>query len=150
MCRTALNKTGIPGYRYCMNPYVGCAHGCLYCYASFMCRFTGHREKWGEFVDVKVNFPDVLARQLERSRSHPEGKVLIGTVTDAGIGEILMDHLNPYPAVVHRMKAAYREHFPDALPDLESYLESPGIYREMIGGRVDHLGGIIGCRPDFV
>ncbi|NMC27856.1 MAG: hypothetical protein GYA42_06885, partial [Syntrophomonadaceae bacterium] len=62
-CKTALNKTGIPGYQYCMNPYVGCTHACVYCYASFMCRFTGHSEPWGEFLDVKVNFPSVLAKQ---------------------------------------------------------------------------------------
>lgn len=81
-CRSALNRTGIPGYEFCLNSYVGCAHACLYCYASFMCRFTDHRENWGEFLDVKVNFPDVLAKQL-RSRTRPEGKVLLGTVTDA-------------------------------------------------------------------
>ncbi len=39
-----------------MNPYGGCTHGCVYCYASFMCRYTGHEEEWGTFLDVKVNF----------------------------------------------------------------------------------------------
>ena len=81
-CRSALNRTKIPGYDYCMNPYVGCTHGCVYCYASFMCRFTDHRGNWGEFLDFKINFPDVLARQLG-GRSRRKGKVLVGTVTDA-------------------------------------------------------------------
>lgn len=40
---------------YALNPYVGCQHACSYCYARFMKRFTGHREPWGSFVDVKVN-----------------------------------------------------------------------------------------------
>ena len=31
--------------------YVGCTHGCQYCYASFMKRFTGHAEPWGTFLD---------------------------------------------------------------------------------------------------
>ena len=44
-----------------------------------MKRFTGHSEPWGEFVDVKVNAPQVLARQIKRPK---EGSVLIGTVTD--------------------------------------------------------------------
>ena len=79
MSRTVLTKTGIEGYSYCINPYVGCQHGCRYCYASFMKRFTGHSEPWGEFVDVKINAPQVLARQLQRPK---EGSVLIGTVTD--------------------------------------------------------------------
>lgn len=79
LAKTILTKTGIEGYDYCINPYVGCAHGCRYCYASFMKRFTGHLEPWGEFVDVKVNAPEVLRRQLRRARV---GSVLIGTVTD--------------------------------------------------------------------
>ncbi|HVP66448.1 MAG TPA: radical SAM protein [Anaeromyxobacteraceae bacterium] len=77
--RTVLTKTRIPGSEYCVNPYVGCAHGCSYCYASFMKRFTGHAEPWGGFVDVKVNAPEVLRRQLARAR---RGSVLVGTVTD--------------------------------------------------------------------
>jgi DNA repair photolyase len=44
-----------------------------------MKRFTGHGEPWGEFVDVKINAPQVLARQIKRPK---EGSVLIGTVTD--------------------------------------------------------------------
>ena len=82
-CRAALNPTGIPGFDYCMNPYTGCTHACIYCYASFMCRFTDHREPWGEFLDAKANFPEVLAKQRDSRRKHPEGRVLIGTVTDA-------------------------------------------------------------------
>jgi len=77
--RTILTKTGIPSFDYCINPYVGCGHGCRYCYASFMKRFTGHREPWGEFVDVKVNAPQVLRRQLKRARP---GTVLLSSVTD--------------------------------------------------------------------
>lgn len=77
--KTVLTKTGIPGYDWCLNPYVGCEHGCRYCYASFMRRFTGHAEPWGGFVDAKVNAPEVLRRQLRRVR---RGSVLVGTVTD--------------------------------------------------------------------
>lgn len=86
-CKSALNKTKIPGYDYCMNPYVGCTHGCVYCYASFMCRFTDHRENWGEFLDVKTNFPQVLVKQLGSAKVRLAGKVLLGTVTDAYLPE---------------------------------------------------------------
>lgn len=48
-----LTKSNLPASDYVINPYVGCSHGCKYCYASFMKRFTGHTEPWGEFVDVK-------------------------------------------------------------------------------------------------
>lgn len=77
--RSILTRTAISGFDYCLNPYVGCGHGCRYCYASFMKRFTGHQEPWGEFVDVKVNAPSLLESQLKRA---PPGLVAIGTVTD--------------------------------------------------------------------
>jgi len=51
----------VPGLRICRESYVGCSHGCVYCYAKFMKRFTGHRENWGEFVDVKINAPELVA-----------------------------------------------------------------------------------------
>ena len=64
-------------YDHVVNPYVGCQHGCAYCYARFMKRFTGHREPWGEFVDVKVNAPDVLRREITRKK--------IGSVWMSGV-----------------------------------------------------------------
>ena len=77
--KSVLTKSGIPGIDYCINPYVGCFHGCRYCYATFMKRFTGHQEPWGSFVDVKVNAPAILPKQLARAR---RGNVLISSVTD--------------------------------------------------------------------
>jgi DNA repair photolyase len=77
--KAILTKTAIASFDYCINPYVGCGHGCRYCYASFMKRFTGHLEPWGEFVDVKVNAPQVLKRQLKRAKP---GVVALSTVTD--------------------------------------------------------------------
>lgn len=77
--KTVLTRTAISGFDYCLNPYVGCGHGCRYCYASFMKRFTGHKEPWGEFVDVKVNAPSLLKQQLIRAK---QGVVAISTVTD--------------------------------------------------------------------
>jgi DNA repair photolyase len=77
--RSILSKSGIPGIAYCINPYVGCAHACTYCYATFMRRFTGHREPWGAFLDVKINAAALLARQLKTAR---EGTILMASVTD--------------------------------------------------------------------
>ncbi|MGQ9493282.1 MAG: radical SAM protein [Anaerolineae bacterium] len=79
-CKSALTRSGIGGVDYALNPYVGCQHGCVYCYAVFMKRFTGHHEEWGQFVDVRVNIPQVLAKQLKRAKP---GTVSLGTVTDA-------------------------------------------------------------------
>lgn len=74
--KNPLTKSDLPVSDYSLNPYVGCEHGCKYCYASFMKRFTGHEEPWGSFVDVKYWKP----------LAHPEryaGKeVFLGSVTD--------------------------------------------------------------------
>ena len=79
LAKTVLTKTAISGFDYCINPYVGCGHGCRYCYASFMKRFTGHLEPWGEFIDVKLNAPHLLRKQLKRAK---KGVVALSTVTD--------------------------------------------------------------------
>jgi DNA repair photolyase len=79
-CKSILTRSGIPSVDYAINPYVGCEHGCVYCYATFMKRFTGHQEEWGTFVDVRVNAARVLARQLQRTRP---ADINLGTVTDA-------------------------------------------------------------------
>ena len=74
--KDVITKSNLPVCDYALNPYVGCAHGCKYCYACFMKRLTGHEEPWGAFIDVKFWKPI----------SHPEkyaGKeIFIGSVTD--------------------------------------------------------------------
>lgn len=79
LCKSVLSRCGIPTIDYAVNPYRGCFHKCLYCYARFIKRFTGHKEDWGEFVDIKINAPQVLARELSRA---PKGLVSLSTVTD--------------------------------------------------------------------
>jgi DNA repair photolyase len=55
-------------FPYVINPYVGCQHHCLYCYAHFMKRFTGHKEPWGQFVDVKINAAELLQKEITRKK----------------------------------------------------------------------------------
>ena len=76
--KTILSKSQVADYA--VNPYVGCQHACAYCYAKFMKRFTGHRENWGEFVDVKINAPEVLVREVLKKKV---GRVWISGVCDA-------------------------------------------------------------------
>jgi DNA repair photolyase len=66
-------------YDYVINPYTGCQHGCTYCYARFMKRFTGHKEPWGEFVDVKINASDLLQVEIKRKK---RGSVWMSGVCD--------------------------------------------------------------------
>lgn len=74
-----LTKSRIPGIAYSLNPYVGCGFGCTYCYASFMKRFTQHEEPWSEFVDVKINAPELLQREILRAKP---GQIVMSLVTD--------------------------------------------------------------------
>lgn len=74
--KTMVVKSNLPASDYVVNPYIGCPHKCIYCYASFMKRFTKHREEWGDFLDVK-NFQIM-------GRNSLKGKVvLLSSVTDA-------------------------------------------------------------------
>lgn len=71
-----LTKSRLPASDYVINPYTGCPHGCKYCYAAFMRRFTGHKEPWGEFIDVKLCEKPINVQKLE-------GKsVFLSSVTD--------------------------------------------------------------------
>ncbi len=71
-CRSILSKSKLPGCDYVINPYVGCSHGCLWCYARFMKRYTGHEdEEWGSFVDAKINAPEVLIKEIRRLKGNP-------------------------------------------------------------------------------
>lgn len=87
-CKTALSKSFLPGLDYSLNPYTGCEHGCIYCYAPSTIRYSG-LEPWGAFVTAKTNIPAVLERELRKSKP---GVVGISTVTD------------PYQPVERRLK----------------------------------------------
>ena len=74
--KNIMTKSTLPVGGYSVNPYVGCSHGCKYCYASFMKRFTGHTEPWGTFLDVK-RWPEIKNPQKYKGQ-----RVVIGSVTD--------------------------------------------------------------------
>ena len=74
--KSIMTRSSLPVGGYSVNPYVGCTHGCKYCYASFMKRFTGHTEPWGTFLDVK-HWPEIRNPQKYRGQ-----RVVIGSVTD--------------------------------------------------------------------
>jgi DNA repair photolyase len=51
--KSVITKSNLPVCNYSVNLYTGCTHGCKYCYASFMKRFTGHEEDRETFLDIK-------------------------------------------------------------------------------------------------
>ena len=74
--KNIMTKSSLPVGGYSVNPYVGCTHACKYCYASFMKRFTGHKEEWGTFLDVK-HWPEI-----KNLKKYAGQRVVIGSVTD--------------------------------------------------------------------
>lgn len=79
-CKGIMNKSGIEGVDYAINPYIGCTHSCVYCYARFMTRWYHKGEKWGTFVDVKKNAVECLQKEVKNKRL---GTILLSSVTDA-------------------------------------------------------------------
>jgi DNA repair photolyase len=106
-CRGIMNRSGIEGVDYAINPYIGCGHGCIYCYARFMTRWYHQGERWGSFVDVKKNAAECLRAEAHKK---PVGTVLLSSVTDPyqpverkfkatrSLLEILRDH--PFPVEI--------------------------------------------------
>ena len=74
-CKRALSPSALPDMDYALNPYSGCEHGCVYCYAPEVT----HSE-WSNWrvVRVKANIVERLSKELP----NVDGIIGIGTVTD--------------------------------------------------------------------
>jgi len=76
--KSIITKSNIPQIDFVINPYTGCQHGCIYCYAEFMIRFTNHKgDKWGEFLDIKHFELDKIKPQKYDGK-----RILLSSVTD--------------------------------------------------------------------
>src|SRR2546428_12947397 len=80
--KSALNAVkGMP-FDWSLNPWRGCAHKCVYCFArAYHARYL-ERNVGSDFdsnVEVRVNVAEVLRAELRR---HREGSLAIGTATD--------------------------------------------------------------------
>ncbi len=78
LVRKLISQTKIPIARYVVNPYIGCGHGCKYCYAQFIGPFKNMNGIWGRDVYVKLNAVEVFERELYRAR----GTILFSSVCD--------------------------------------------------------------------
>ena len=82
-CRTALNRVTGMGFGWSLNPYMGCAHRCAFCYVRGFERRADRPsdERYGTNIRVKVNVVEVLRRELAR-RGWRRETVAIGAATD--------------------------------------------------------------------
>lgn len=81
--KSVLNRVAGMPFPWSINPYRGCYHQCVFCYARRTHTFLEDDgvERWGTRIYVKTNAPAVLRTELaKRSWSHET--VAIGTVTD--------------------------------------------------------------------
>src|SRR5919197_2892858 len=106
--KTALNRVQGMGFKWSLNPYAGCPHRCTYCFAVryWVDADRGTPADFGAHQIVKVNLPELLARELARPRLRGE-EVVVGTATDPYQPaearfrltrrslELLRDHGNP-------------------------------------------------------
>jgi DNA repair photolyase len=82
-CRTALNRVKGMSFRWSLNPYMGCAHRCTFCFVrAFELRADRpFDDRYGTSIRVKTNVAGVLDRELRRRSWHRE-LVAVGTATD--------------------------------------------------------------------
>ncbi|RLG92087.1 MAG: radical SAM protein [Candidatus Hecatellales archaeon] len=78
-CKSALSKSRLPELDYALNPYVGCEHGCLYCYSRSILKDEKMALRWGSFVWAKKNIVERLRKDLRRKKA---GVIGVGTITD--------------------------------------------------------------------
>jgi DNA repair photolyase len=82
-CRSALNRVQGMGFRWSLNPYMGCVHRCTFCYVrAFEQRADRPSDdRYGTSIRVKTNVAEVLSRELARPSWQGE-VVAIGAATD--------------------------------------------------------------------
>ncbi len=82
-CRTALNRVRNMPFAWSLNPYMGCAHRCTFCYVRAFERIADRPSDahYGTSIRVKTNVVDVLRREVGRS-SWKRSTVAVGTATD--------------------------------------------------------------------
>ncbi len=76
-----LSPTSITLADYVINPYRGCEFGCDYCYSLNNKNMKKRKDNWGNFVDVKINSPELLKQELDNINEKGK-RVLIGSTTE--------------------------------------------------------------------
>ena len=121
-CRSALNRVrGMP-FAWSLNPYMGCAHRCTFCYVrAFEARADRPSDdRYGASIRVKTNVAEVLRRELARPSWQREA-VAVGAATD------------PYQPVEgrYRLTRACVEEFAQAASPFALITRGPLIVRDV-------------------
>ncbi|MBV8370263.1 MAG: radical SAM protein [Candidatus Eremiobacteraeota bacterium] len=81
--KSALNRVRGMGFTWSLNPFTGCIHQCVFCYArgTHAYRELDGVAQWGSQLTVKLNVATVLRADLA-SRAYRGEEIAIGTATD--------------------------------------------------------------------
>jgi DNA repair photolyase len=127
-CRSAMNRVKGMGFGWSLNPYMGCAHRCTFCYVRAFERRADRPsdDRYGTSIRVKVNVAEVLRNELGRATWQGE-TVAIGAATDPyqpaegryrltrGCIEALRDASNPFSLITRN---------PMIVRDLDVFVEA--------------------------
>ncbi len=82
-CKSALNRVAGMDFKWSLNPYQGCVHSCVYCFARAHAQLADRDpgEGFSARIRVKVNVVEILRRELA-SRTWKRELVAFGTATD--------------------------------------------------------------------
>jgi len=123
--KQALSRSGLPDIDYALNPYAGCYHGCIYCYARAYTRYKDAAQNWGQVIYIKENIVDVLRKEVRRKK---KGIVGISTITDPyqPIEKKEMSTRRLLKVLLsHRFRVDIQTKSPLVLRDLDILLTSP-------------------------
>jgi DNA repair photolyase len=82
-CRTALTRVRNMPFKWSLNPYMGCAHRCTFCFVRAFEKLADRPfdQRYGTSIRVKTNIVEVLRQELGR-RAWRREQVVVGTATD--------------------------------------------------------------------
>ena len=110
------------GFNWTLNPYMGCAHRCTFCYVRAFEQRSDRPsdDRYGTSIRVKTNIAEVLRKELARSTWQRE-QVTVGAATD------------PYQPVEgkYKLTRACLEVFRDAANPFGIITRGPMIVRDI-------------------
>lgn len=73
----------LKGYTHTLNPYIGCAFGCSYCYVRQSPVGLFRKQEWGTWVDVKKDVKEKLAKEMRLLRKKEQSiSIFMSSSTD--------------------------------------------------------------------
>lgn len=72
----------LKGYSHTLNPYVGCAFGCSYCYVRRMPVALFRKKEWGTWVDIKRLAEEAFEKELRNAKKRGKLTIFMSSSTD--------------------------------------------------------------------